>query len=114
MKTRICIDCGAQLRDTGYDRTGRVCAKCGSARARERRRQMRLALITLFGGECARCGYSRSTRALHFHHKDPTEKHRRRIARGKREKDTDLREVRDHPGRFVLLCANCHAEEHDG
>lgn len=109
---RVCRYCGEPLRDSGFDVKGRTCVRCGSARGRARRRLERLRLIAEFGGRCQRCGYSRSTVALHFHHVDPSEKHARGAARGRRLKDTSLREVRDHRERFELLCANCHAEEH--
>lgn len=66
------------------------------------------ALIDLFGGACQACGYNRSHRALHFHHKDASEKDE--------WSDTgraSVAEVQAHPERFALLCANCHAEAHD-
>lgn len=67
----------------------------------------RLVLITQFGSECSACRYSKSTRALHFHHVDSTDKHNWKTGR------VSLQEVATHPERFVLICANCHAEEHD-
>lgn len=71
----------------------------------ERRRRK---LIAQFGGGCQRCGYDRCIRALQFHHKDPSEKYlwskSGRVAPA---------EVEAHPERFILLCANCHFEEHD-
>lgn len=65
-------------------------------------------LIAEFGGACQKCGYNRSPRALHFHHNDASEKYEWG-ANGK----AALREISAHPERFILLCANCHAEEHD-
>jgi hypothetical protein len=60
---------------------------------------------------CDRCGYSANPRALQFHHLDPTTK----IAAvtrmiGKYVWETVLAEIE----KCVLLCANCHAEEHTG
>jgi DNA-directed RNA polymerase subunit M/transcription elongation factor TFIIS len=70
-------------------------------------RRRRPKLIAKFGGKCANCGYRRSIRALHFHHIDSSEK--AEWGKGK----ASLDEVEAHPERFVLLCANCHAEAHD-
>jgi hypothetical protein len=69
----------------------------------------RLKLVEEFGGACQRCGYNRCTRALQFHHKDASEK----ALWSKRSGRASTREVAAHPERFILLCANCHFEEHD-
>lgn len=61
------------------------------------------------GGKCGRCNYNRSIHALHFHHVDSTEKRSWR-----KDGKVSIAEVRTHPERFELLCANCHAEEHLG
>jgi hypothetical protein len=61
------------------------------------------------GAQCQRCGYNKSLRALHFHHKDSSEK--KLWSNGKARVSPE--EVRAHPERFVVLCANCHAELHD-
>jgi hypothetical protein len=68
-----------------------------------------LKLVEEFGGACQRCGYNRCTRALQFHHKDASEK----ALWSKRSGRASTREVAAHPERFILLCANCHFEEHD-
>jgi hypothetical protein len=74
-----------------------------------RHEALRAELVAQFGGACERCGYSRCVRALHFHHRDPTTKRDWAIENGKAR----LAEAKAHPTRFVLLCANCHIEEHD-
>lgn len=66
------------------------------------------ALIASFGSACQRCGYSRCLRALHFHHTDASEKYDW-SERG----NAAQTEIEAHPERFILLCANCHAEEHE-
>lgn len=64
-------------------------------------------VVQLLGGACSRCGYSRCHRALQFHHLDPATKNRRV------HHNTILRQVEQHPELFILLCANCHFEEHE-
>jgi hypothetical protein len=72
---------------------------------REKRRQLRLQL----GGRCARCGYSHILSILHFHHLDSSQKHLY-----SRKYEASLREIQEHPERFMLLCPTCHAEVHVG
>jgi hypothetical protein len=69
--------------------------------------KLRSRLIAAFGGKCQRCGYSKSLRALHYHHADASEKYEWSNGRA------SLKEVEMHPERFILVCANCHAEIHD-
>lgn len=76
-----------------------------------RRHKIKEMAIEYKGGCCQCCGYSKSKRALEFHHLDPTEKdfnishkgHSRSWERVKKELD-----------KCILLCSNCHAEIHDG
>lgn len=75
----------------------------------EKKRAMKQGLVDQFGGKCQRCGYNRCMRALQFHHADSSEKDVWNDGRG----NASLEEVKAHPERFMLLCANCHFEEHD-
>lgn len=72
------------------------------------------------GGKCSKCGYDRCLAALQFHHKDKGTKLRVKkdginwlgvtaLASTKNRK-TAIAEAK----KCVLLCANCHAEEHYG
>lgn len=74
------------------------------------RQRLKLKAIALKGGACQACGYSRSVRALHFHHLDPSQKDFR--ISGKNVKSWDR--VQEELKKCILLCANCHAEVHDG
>lgn len=71
--------------------------------------KLRLKLIVQFGNACQRCGYNKCIRALHFHHIDSTHKKDFSGTRG----GANPQEVQQNPDRFLLLCANCHIEEHD-
>jgi len=56
---------------------------------------------------CSRCGYSASLAALHFHHRD----------RSKKEGhvgDLPIAQAKAEALKCDLVCANCHAEIHDG
>jgi hypothetical protein len=72
-------------------------------------KRARTSLIDQFGGACQGCGYNRCRRALQFHHKDASEKAEWSKSKG----GASNHEVRAHPERFILLCANCHFEEHE-
>lgn len=56
-----------------------------------------------------KCGYSKSNNALQFHHTDPNTKSFRLSANMGKGFEKLLAEAK----KCVLLCANCHAEEHD-
>ena len=76
-----------------------------------RRRKLRKMAIDHAGGKCQICGYNKSIRALTFHHLDPTKKDFGLSDRGlTRSWDKTLKEI----DKCALLCANCHAEVHDG
>lgn len=72
-------------------------------------KRKKIALLLEWGGACQRCGYNKCQRALQFHHKDSSEKAKWSKDRG----NVSIDEVRAHPERFELLCANCHFELHD-
>ena len=65
--------------------------------------------ITYMGGKCVVCGYDRCPRALTFHHLEPSNKDFV-ISSVTRAWD----KIKIELDKCVLLCANCHAEVHDG
>ena len=75
-----------------------------------RHQQLKRWALTLMGGQCAVCGYSKAVSAMHFHHLVPG------------QKDFDITSFRKHPRnrveaelkKCVLLCCRCHAEVHAG
>jgi len=87
------------------------CSRCRAEAVGHRRQVIKSTLVREAGGSCAICGYSRSHRALQFHHLDPAKKefhlghagHCRSLARSRIE-----------ASKCILLCANCHAEVEAG
>jgi hypothetical protein len=103
-----CSVCGRQYiydRQKGHTRT-----KCGTCSVNERRFDIKKKAVEYKGGKCCLCGYAHCFRALVFHHEDETKKefgvggnHCRKWEDVKKELD-----------KCHLLCANCHAEVHEG
>jgi hypothetical protein len=77
-------------------------------RVTERRRNLKKQAINYLGGKCSICGYNKSVNALHFHHKDPTQKDF-----GISKSIKSWEKIKIELDKCILLCANCHAEEHE-
>ena len=60
------------------------------------------------GGKCSQCGYNKNLAALEFHHVDPNTKDKDYFnSRGGLTES-----LKTELDKCVLLCANCHREEH--
>jgi len=99
-----CKTCG---REYFYDRKkGHTKTKCNSCMANNRRMKLKKKCVEYKGGKCIRCGYHKCLDALTFHHVEQktfaiSGNHCRKWEVVKVELD-----------KCILLCANCHAEEH--
>lgn len=79
---------------------------------KDRRKSNKKNLVSLLGGCCKVCGYSKCLEALEFHHVDPTKKDGQvslMISTSELTSET-IAEV----NKCYLLCANCHREFHAG
>lgn len=77
----------------------------------DRRITIRKKVVEILGGKCLLCGYDKCGNALCAHHLDPKEKEFGLSYKGLcRSWIKVLSELK----KCVLLCANCHAEVHDG
>lgn len=68
----------------------------------------------ILGCKCQICGYNRCMDALHFHHKDPSQK-RFEIPDalfGRQQGKFSEKEIVEEIQKCILLCANCHHEIH--
>ena len=70
--------------------------------------EARARAIEYKGGECKHCGYKKYQGALQFHHMDPKEKDPKLFKRLK-----NFKKIKVELDKCILLCANCHAEEHE-
>lgn len=78
----------------------------------QKRAHMRKAkLISMSGGKCELCGYSKNTAALCFHHIDSTTKKFPLDARNCSNRRWKI--LLEEHKKCQLLCANCHLEVHN-
>lgn len=78
---------------------------------KKRRKKLREMARALHGNKCVICGYSKSQRALSFHHIDPKKKNFDLSSRGLTR---SWKRIEMEIKKCVLVCANCHMEIHDG
>lgn len=103
---RTCEQCGRRWVYKTHQ--GTTVRRCNSCCTNDQRVGKRLKALAFLGGKCARCGYDRCSASLHFHHKDPGQKEFE-IARNINRRWESLKAELE---KCVLLCANCHGEEH--
>ena len=100
--------CGETNPSNFYGAKKTECKGCFNKRSVEYRRSLKLKGIERLGGKCQSCGYNKYVGALEFHHKDAAEKDITIAGRGLKW-DTIKHEI----DKCILLCANCHREEHN-
>ncbi len=92
------------------------CKKCMQAkenkrrngeRARKRNRQFAAYYKGLLGGQCAKCGYSKTQCSLEFHHVNPDEKE---AGMASIMAQSSHQRVIKELDKCILLCAICHQE----
>lgn len=87
------------------------CKPCHLNSIDEKRKHVQeLITETLGYYSCKICGYSKSSRALHLHHLDAETKEYQ-ISNMWSQSDSAIKK---EISKCIILCANCHAEVHDG
>lgn len=85
------------------------CKDCVYTKQKLRWKHRKKKAVEVLGGKCVKCGYCKNFSALHFRHLDPSEKefdwNRSRLHKWEKV----LKELK----KCVILCGNCHAEEHN-
>jgi hypothetical protein len=108
-----CSACGIWRKRTEfYRRRGEqlsaYCKVCTNVQTVKRQQRLKQQIVAFLGGCCSLCGYDRYIGSLELHHQDPTKKdfdfaHCR---------TTNFEKVKPELEKCILLCANCHREEH--
>lgn len=84
------------------------CKECISNYNTINRQIVKQQSIDYLGGKCSKCGYNKCIAALEFHHINPNEKD----IDYANYKWTFSDKLKSELDKCVLLCANCHREEH--
>lgn len=98
----VCKDC-MRFRSRDYSKKNR---KKISLCAKKKRRELKRKYIEYLGGCCFKCNYSKSLRALTFHHKIREEKEFELAA----SLDWSWEKIKKELDKCQLLCFNCHME----
>lgn len=85
------------------------CRKCMYEAVKRRRVKVKQMAVDYKGGKCESCGYDKCHAALEFHHTDPTQKD---FAIGPTTHNKAWTVVQAELDKCLMLCANCHREEH--
>jgi hypothetical protein len=101
-----CRDCGEHDPAKFFGKMKSQCKKCHGKDIARRLQKAREEAIKYKGGKCEKCGYNKCIGALEFHHKDPSQKDPSALRAFK------LSRLFAEVDKCMLLCANCHREEH--
>ena len=86
-----------------------ICRRCRIDAVKKRRAKVKQMAIEYKGGKCSCCGYDRCSMALEFHHTDPSQKD---FSLSQDGHTISWSKVKTELDKCVMLCANCHREEH--
>jgi len=110
----VCKYCGTSLENTKHLS---VCEDCSNKtqgntweRQKEKAKERKLFFLHSKGGGCSKCGYNKNYAALHFHH---LPQYKKEINLDSRSfGNNSLKTLQKEVDKCILLCANCHMEEH--
>ena len=108
-KTLKCSICGTRYT---YNRRNTLekCRRCTRKYLREQNRaEAKLMAIEYKGGKCQKCGYSKCSEAMTFHHVNPNNK-QFNISCSWYSQSWDA--IKKELDKCTLLCVRCHAEIH--
>lgn len=85
------------------------CTKCRSNSVQKRRDLIKKMAVDYKGGKCERCDYNKCIAALEFHHLQPNHKD---FAISHKGYTRSWDKVKTEIDKCIMLCSNCHKEEH--
>jgi hypothetical protein len=118
IKPHLCKHCGETDPANFYvlNKSGKTnkstCKDCHNANSKAKKDEIKIKMINYLGGKCKLCGYSLehgSAYALELHHINPKQKD----ANFKTFRGWKWERAKEEAKKCVLLCSNCHREEHD-
>jgi hypothetical protein len=102
-----CATCGDTDSANFYGGRKIQCKNCFNKQCAEKQKETKLRAVEYKGGCCQHCGYNKSISALEFHHMDPIQKDPQYKA------TWSWKRLKPELDKCILLCSNCHREEHD-
>lgn len=109
--SRVCLTCRLiKPQEDFYKRGNKYMCHCKSCFLRNnttKRLQVKQQCVDYLGGKCSKCGYNKCLAALDFHHVDPSTKDKDYV-----NSRMSFDKLKIELDKCVLLCANCHREEH--
>jgi len=118
MKPKYCLNCSKILSGRQTKFCSRVCKNTHNNQSfqsyqsqQTRGRERKLQLIKIMGGQCERCHYKKNFSALEFHHKNPRTKLFQLDLRSLSNRRWEA--IEEEAKNCLLLCSNCHSEEHN-
>lgn len=106
---RIC-KCGETDPKKFYGNKKTRCRLCHNEDNKKRQRSNKDLAVKFLGGKCIYCEYSKSNAALDVHHLDPEQK----ATDFNMWRSWGKQKLLDELQKCILLCKNCHMEEHYG
>ena len=108
---KLCTKCNLSKPLTDFyssTKSSSFCKSCIVVTNKNRQRNTKQLAVNYKGGKCSKCGYNKCLSALEFHHVDPSTKDKDYFSQRGGLTDALKLEL----DKCVLLCANCHREEH--
>jgi len=102
----VCKHCGEENPEMFWPKMKTTCKKCHGKDIAKHLANTRKKAIEYKGGKCEHCGYDKFIGALEFHHTDPSKKDPNGL------KKFSFESLKKEIDKCILLCANCHREEH--
>lgn len=108
----ICTKCHCEKNISEFYKNNRgdgpryYCKQCDDALVLEQQKRRKRIFVELKGGKCQKCGYNKCIGALEFHHVNKEEKE------FNINRNLSLEQMENELQKCILLCANCHREEH--
>lgn len=121
LETKLCVGCNLELSfdnfySNGYTPKGtqKFKPKCKSCTLIDRNDNFTINITDILAEmgklyKCEVCGYDKNSAALNFHHPDPSVKE---VAVSELAKSSSKETLRKEIEKCIVLCANCHMEEH--